>query len=120
MKKFDREAAIQGAEVQTKSGLKAKISTFGLIDDDYDLIVHLEDQEGDPFTAVYTHDGFYNASRTPSDLDLFMASKTGWINIYNTCDDSRYVSSSIYSNEEQAVKNATEGIMATIKIEWEE
>lgn len=126
MKKFNLEEALQGKPVVTRDGRKVgRIVHLDGISDVYSVLTVID---GD--LERYTKEGkFLNGSSGPHSYDLFMesAKKEGWVNIYDKEKaglgnqiKGRLTGENIYNNEECARKAAVPGLIATVRIEWEE
>ena len=74
--------------------------------------------------AAYTKDGKY-LTNVETCHDLFFAEEKheGWINVFDGCDDSKYIGDSrVFNTKEDAEKAGKDqsNYIASVKIEWEE
>lgn len=118
-KEFNLERAIEGEPIITRDGHAAKL----LMDNaggKYHLIAaysEMVDGTEQWIPETYNKAGLILEGQT-SGNDLFMHSKKeGWINIYLS-DDTIY--RGIYEDEGLALANSDDGVVDTIKIEWDE
>lgn len=116
LKPFDLEAALNGAEVVTRSGKQVS------------ELVYLKTIRNSPYKVVasidgdletYSDQGAYN-SDTSSELDLFMKPQqiTKWVNIYSTTSGHLSCGGSLFDTKEKAQK-FLEGAIDTIQITFE-
>lgn len=122
MKKFDLEAAKNGAPVIARNGEKVRILCFDRKNNYYPIIALTNSDNGEEFDSFAIDGGFYSADRI-SHKDLVMApvKKTGWINIYHTMTSGRTISGmTIYETKEMAMANTQVEAVACTQIEWEE
>ena len=121
MKPFDLEAARSGKPVCTRDGRKARIICFDRQVSEYPIVSLVKDSNCKESIHYYDTEG--KSSIHPK-LDLMMLPEKheGWVNVYKSHDSryAGYASVEIYKTKEQAIKEADEDILATIKIEWEE
>jgi hypothetical protein len=122
-KKFDLEAAKNGAPVITRDGKPARIICFDLKYGKYPLGVAVDYGEHEDI-KTYSVDGVFRVGRKDNKLDLSMApvKKKGWINIYPPSTDSRQVAyiSNAFATVDDANEAATSDRIACIEIEWPE
>ena len=123
MKPFDLEAARSGKPVCTSDGRKARIICFDRFDREEAnkrIVTLVQDDDRE---SLYCHDldGKYLPN---NNLDLMMLPEKheGWINVYKSADSryAGYASVEIYKTKEQAIQEADEDVLDTIKIEWNE
>jgi hypothetical protein len=72
MKKFDLEAAKQGAAVCTREGMKARIVCFDRVDLEYPILGLRKNKAGVEYIFSYTLDGFAFLEDIGGDEDLMM------------------------------------------------
>ena len=110
MKPFDLEKALAGEPVATGAGTPVTdIHYFSTAVSKYKVYATVEGR-----VQSYTETGIYNTDiASDGSYDLFMAC-VGWVNIYNdrSC-------SSVYESEDDAKREKTSAVVATIKVEWE-
>jgi len=121
MKPFDLEAALAGEPVVTRDGRPVKIAGYN---PDANENTRIIGWIGSCSYVWYDKGSYWNGAT--DDKDLFMAEKPkikkeGWVNIYPT-NDPNYscFTSDCYLSEEDAEENIMNGIIATVKVEWEE
>ena len=123
LKPFDLEAARSGKPVCTRDGRKARIICFDRFDREEAnkrIVTLVQDDNRE---SLYCHDldGKYLPN---NNLDLMMLPEKheGWINVYKSADSryAGYASVEIYKTKEQAIQEADEDVLDTIKIEWNE
>lgn len=111
MKPFDIELAKKNHPVQTRDGRPVRIICYDRKNKEYPIVALMSEDEVPWF---YRNDGTSSGSNN-YDLVMVPIKKEGWINIYKT-QEVGY----IYDTEAEALENANVGLVATIKIEWEE
>ena len=117
MKQFSLEEYLKNPskKVVTRDGSKVRI-----ICTDYygekPIIAKIEECE---YSYPFYEDGNFLSCGEPSHLDLFFAPEKheGWVNVYRI---GGLGCRCIFDSEEEARQNADEGVIATVKIEWEE
>ena len=116
LKPFDLEAALNGAEVVTLSGISVKeiVHLKTINQSRYPLAVNL-----DGSVEQYSLTGEFDLE-TSSSLDLFMkpTQVTKWVNIYKN-SAGHHCGNHLYLTKEQALKNS-EGAVDTIQITFED
>jgi hypothetical protein len=120
-KKFDLEAAKNGAPVVTRCGNVARVICYDRKNADFPIIA-LEDNDGDEVCASYTKEGMLFKSReTDSDLFIAPVKKNGWINIYppGSVNASAYCSEA-YVSKAIADHYAKGDRIHCLEIEWPE
>lgn len=120
MKPFDLIAAKNGAPVCTRDGLKVEILKFDLKNCNYPIVALITLKDGSECIKTYTNNGKFSVSVKEDNIDLMMApiKHKGWINVYY---NSVYETGiSIYSTKEEAENKATDEVVDTVCIEWEE
>jgi hypothetical protein len=122
-KKFDIEAAKNGAPVITRDGKPARIICFDLKCGEYPLGVAVDYGEYEDI-ETYSVDGVFHVGLKDNKLDLFIApvKKKGWINIYAT-NNSKFLAScsdTVYESKEIADSFSDGERIACIEIEWSE
>jgi hypothetical protein len=121
-KKFDLEAAKNGAPVISKTGNPVRIICFDRKDDDFPVIALEDDGDGEEYSS-YTIDGKLFTTGD-SEADLFMApvKKKGWVNVYPSSEPGLVAKPSlgIYEHKSYADSYATKDRIACIEIEWPE
>ena len=117
MKPFNLEAAKNGAKVVTRNGETVRLLCFDLVGEQYN-ICGLRMTAGVETPEIWTEKGEYienDSATSGTDLVMYPAKKTGWINIY------RNDVSEIYDDEQEAKAGSAEHLVIdTIEIEWEE
>ena len=126
MKQFNLEEYLKNPsrKVVTGDGRNARIVCTDVKDDDYPILVLVEQPENSNHEDVYsyTKDGhYYTADFFPCENNLFFAPEKheGWVNIYKD-DDHFYASMDIFKTKEKAEALSCSSCIATVKIEWEE
>lgn len=121
MKPFNLEVylANPSRRVVTRDGRSVRIICTDRRDADYPIVALTESTSGE-VVNFYTKDGKYFIKDT-SNCDLFFTPEKheGWINLYRGSESGELYCGNVYESEELA-KDAGEGSIATIKIEWEE
>jgi hypothetical protein len=121
-KKFDLEAAKNGAPVITRDGKPARIICFDLKYGKYPLGVAVDYGEHEDI-KTYSVDGVFRVGRKDNKLDLSMApvKKKGWINIYppGSVNASAYCSEA-YVSKAMADHYAKGDRIHCLEIEWPE
>lgn len=132
MKKFNLEEALQGKPVVTRDGRKvSQLVHFKDVYEEYSVYAVLAGE-----LEKYTKEGkFLESASGPHSYDLFMesAKREGWVNIYDTglAGTNRvnlqiggittvHSSECVYRTHDTAVAGAEAGLIATVRIEWEE
>jgi hypothetical protein len=130
MKPFNLEKALAGEPVVTRDGRPVKIAGYNPDAEETHRVMGWIN--GCPFS--WGADGYYNPSKQPCSLDLFMAEKPkvkkeGWVNVYrtpqwiiSTSSDVHADSGHVYKDKETAIENGGKfgTYIDTAKIEWEE
>lgn len=121
MKPFDIEKAKQGKPICLRNGKKARIVCFDVKNNDYPILVLVEEDELE-VTLFVNERGENRVS--PSEYDLMMASekKTGWVNIYPHQYEGKIAitGACVYKTQKAAKEKALSNCIATVPIEWEE
>ena len=132
MKQFNLEEYLKNPsrKVVTGDGRNARIVCTDVKDDDYPILVLVEQPENSNHEDVYsyTKDGhYYTADFLPCENNLFFAPEKheGWVNIYKSQGRLALFKCGLrYDSEEEAIREAREHAditaIATVKIEWEE
>ena len=124
---FDIEKAMNGSDVCTRDGRKARILCFDAKGDR--PIVALIDQKGisDDYPYKYYTNGSFYDDDTISDIDLVIVSsiKTGYVNLYKNnsdSDDCIYNTSNVYSSIEEARNHIVDQdrYIDTVEFSWKE
>ena len=121
LRPFNLEAAKQGKPVCTRDGRKARIICFDIKGDICPIVAAVE-ENGIEYLCHYDEKGQNCYKKSNDDLMMLPEKHEGWINVYKF-HDSRYVgyaSVEIYKTKKQAIQEADEDVLDTIKIEWEE
>lgn len=125
MKHFNLEEYLKNPsrKVVTGDGRNARIVCTDVKDDDYPILVLVEQPENSDYEDVYsyTKDGhYYTSDFFPNENNLFFAPEKheGWVNVYRT--QGKLGCLFIYDSEKEARRNGGETAIATVKIEWEE
>ena len=125
MKQFNLDEYLKNPsrKVVTGDGRNARIVCTDVKDDDYPILVLVEQPENSDYEDVYsyTKDGhYYTSDFLPNENNLFFAPEKheGWVNVYRTQGKLGCVF--IYDSEKEARRNGGETAIATVKIEWEE
>ena len=97
---FNLEAAMRGEPIVTRDGRQAKFVAYEPGSESYS-VVSLIDGE------IQTHNeqGLFFNDGSECEDDLFMATKTIWLNIYLS-DDGSWISSSAHRSKDSAEKSA--------------
>ena len=126
MKHFNLEEYLKNPsrKVVTGDGRNARIVCTDVKDDDYPILVLVEQPENSDHEDVYsyTKDGhYYTSDFLPNENNLFFAPEKheGWVNIYKD-DDNVYASMDIFETKDKAEALSCRSCIATVKIEWEE
>ena len=128
MKQFNLEEYLKNPsrKVVTGDGRNARIVCTDVKDDDYPILVLVEQPENSDHEDVYsyTKDGhYYTSDFLPNENNLFFAPEKheGWVNLYRDIRDITYVGG-IYISEKEAKENIyfPSRYITTFKIEWEE
>lgn len=126
MKQFNLEEYLKNPsrKVVTGDGRNARIVCTDVKDDDYPILVLVEQPENSNHEDVYsyTKDGhYYTADSLPCENNLFFAPKKHerWVNLYKE-DDNIYASMDTFRTKEKAEALRCSSCIATVKIEWEE
>jgi len=112
MKPFNLEKALAGEPVVTRNGEPvSEVHYFETVTRQYKVFAVVTGE-----VQSYTESGRYTL-RVEHAFDLFMApvKRVGWVNIYS--DRSCLL---IYDSEDEAKRERTSAVVATIKVEWEE
>lgn len=124
MKPFNLKEAKAGKPVCTRDGRPARIICFDKKSNIYPLIALVDYGGEGEMMFTFTKKGeFHNKMEDP--CDLFMVSEEhhgkheGWVNIFRR-DDGTIKLGNLYDSEQEAINNANQKRIATIKIEWEE
>ena len=124
MKQFNLDEYLKNPsrKVVTGDGRNARIVCTDVKDDDYPILVLVEQPENSDYEDVYsyTKDGhYYTSDFFPNENNLFFAPEKheGWVNVYRDFDD--VMCGSVFATEEDAKCKAKTAI-ATVRIEWEE
>lgn len=132
MKQFNLEEYLKHPtrKVVTGDGRNARIVCTDVKDDDYPILVLVEQPENSDHEDVYsyTKDGHYFTSDfLLSENNLFFAPEKheGWVNIYKSQGRLALFTCGLrYDSEEEArreaIRNRDKTAIATVKIEWEE
>ena len=115
MKKFNLDAAKNGAKVVTRGGLAVRLFCFDLKGEGVYTICGVINQDGEEEPNIWMDRGSFIRGVSDGN-DLFMATtkKPGWINIYpDMCSPT-------YDSELEAHNGSGERVIDTIFIEWEE
>jgi hypothetical protein len=119
-KKFDLEAAKNGAPVITRDGRPARIICFDRKHNLNNIVALIENSEGVEVALLFYSGGEYY-SDIESDNDLFIApvKKNGWINIYppGSVNASAYCSEA-YVSKAMAEHYAVKDRVTCLEIEW--
>lgn len=124
---FDIEKVINGSDVCTRDGRKARILCSDAKGDR--PIVALIDQKGlsDDYPYKYYTNGSFYDDDTISDIDLMIVQsvKTGWVNLYKNNSDNDnciYNTSNVYSSIEEARNHIInqDNYIDTVKLSWKE
>lgn len=124
---FDIEKAINGSDVCTRDGRKARILCFDAKGDR--PVVALIDQKGisDDYPYKYYTNGSFYDDDTISDIDLMIvqSAKTGWANLYKSSSDNgscMYNALNVYSSIEEARNHIInqDNYIDTVEISWKE
>lgn len=113
-KPFDLTLALQGKQLVTENGLKARVvDNSRQADDGRSMIVLVQTATGEEVRS-YRPDGTCN---TPSRrLSMYIPITGGWVNIYA----NRTVDPTIYGTKTQALNAAAPYCVATIHTTWTE
>lgn len=112
---FDIEKAINGRDVCTRDGRKARILCYDLKGAEYPIVAAVETR--DRFAEIifgYDKNGrFDHDIENNNDLMMLQEKKSGWINVYKRL---------VYRTKEEAQSNINPDneVIDTIKISWEE
>ena len=131
MKQFNLDEYLKNPsrKVVTGDGRNARIVCTDVKDDDYPILVLVEQPENSDYEDVYsyTKDGhYYTSDYFPCENNLFFAPEKheGWMNIYKHNDGHYEGDGNIYNAEEECKANQTScyryQYLTTVKIEWEE
>ena len=131
MKKFNLEEYLKHPtqKVVTGDGRNVRIVCTDVKDDDYPILVLVEQPEDSDHEDVYsyTKEGhYYTTDILCSENNLFFAPEKheGWMNIYKHNDGHYEGDGNIYNTEEECKANQVScyryQYLTTIKIEWEE
>lgn len=123
MEQFSLEKYLENPnrKVVTRDGNSVRIiCTDRVAEQPIVALVQIKDRES---LVTYTANGEYYMAGTATDLDLFFApvKKEGWIKVYygkSRCNT--FVCNRIFATKEEAEKQKNDGVVAIIKIEWEE
>lgn len=109
-------------KIVTRDGRDVRILCTDRDNEDYPVIVLIQDDRIYEDIWTYTKDGKFNKYGGDSTVDLFFApvKHEGWVNIYAYESGSRCSSGTIFSSKESAEENKYEEYVATVKVEWEE
>ena len=130
MKPFNLEEylANPSRKVITRDGRNVRIictdAKVALVKEEYPIVALVEmvkkDKDGE-FILSYLKDGRF-AKDITSDLDLFFAPEKheGWVNLYREYLGDIYYTGRVHEFEKDAKDAASERVIATAKIEWEE
>ena len=126
MKQFNLDEYLKdpSRKVVTGDGRNARIVCTDVKDDDYPILVLVEQPENSDHEDVYsyTKDGhYYTADFLPCENNLFFAPEKheGWVNVYKA-GNIPHSDTCVWPTEEEAKKWTNENSVATVKIEWEE
>ena len=132
MKQFNLEEYLKSPtrKVVTEDGRNARIVCTDVKDDDYPILVLVEQPEDSDHEDVYsyTKDGHYYISDllfTENNLFFAPEKHEGWVNIYKSQGSLVLFTCGLrYDSEEEARQEARQNrdktAIATVKIEWEE
>ena len=120
MKAFSLEEYLKNPsrKVVTRDGRKVRILCTDFNNPDFPVICGLESSTNEQLCS-FTRDGSYYI-RESSPCDLFFAPEKheGWVNLYRGLGGKPQCG--IIYNSEADAKNCGRGMLATVKIEWEE
>ena len=120
MKQFNLEEYLKNPskKVVTRDGSKVRIICTDRKDVDYPIVA-LIDSRGKEETLSYTKNGYFYYDGRKDVNDLFFAPEKheGWVNVYRI---GGLGCRCIFDSEEKARQCADNGVVATVKIEWEE
>ena len=126
MKQFNLDEYLKNPsrKVVTGDGRNARIVCTDVKDDDYPILVLVEQPENSDHEDVYsyTKDGhYYTSDFLPNENNLFFAPEKheGWVNVYKD-GDHFYSSMDIFKTKDEAEALSCRSCIATVKIEWEE
>ena len=123
MKPFNLELAKKGYPVCTKDGRDARIICYDAKTGEYPIIALVYCTKSCTEAVYsYTLEGEYLVKEeNNSDLMMKSARHTGWVNIYSGSGKHLFTGD-IYSTKEDAIKGIcnSDGVIDTVKIEWEE
>ena len=126
MKQFNLDEYLKNPsrKVVTGDGRNARIVCTDVKDDDYPILVLVEQPENSDHEDVYsyTKDGhYYTSDFLPNENNLFFAPEKheGWVNVYKD-GDHFYSSMDIFKTKDEAETLSCRSCIATVKIEWEE
>jgi hypothetical protein len=114
MRPFNLEEALAGAKVMNgKQEPVTDIAYLPSVNSHYKVYAVINGE-----SSQYTEAGCIFKERTNHLLDLFMSpvKSEGWINIYK----GGKLGCCVHKTEEEAQANASPGLIACIRIEWEE
>ena len=122
MKQFNLEEylANPSKKIVTRDGREARIICIDKIDV-CPIVALVKKLDGTEKSISYLKDGEALINSTSSVNDLFFASEKhkGWVNIYRDLKIDELYCRYIFPSEEEAKRNTTSDVIATVKIEWE-
>lgn len=122
MKQFNLEEYLKNPsmKVVTRDGRNVKILCTNYYLGNQCVIAEIEDIDRS-FSFNQYGQQYGNTKDSPLNLCFATEKKEGWVNIYRdtTLSENPFYKY-IHPSEEEAKRNACSGVIATIKIEWEE
>lgn len=116
MKQFNLDEYLKNPskKVVTRDGRAVKIHCTNF-SSNQSIIAEIE---GENCSESFTSDGkYFNEGNSQKDLFFAPEKQEGWVNLYK---GNVVYAGSVYSSEEEAIKNSNSRTIVTIKIEWEE
>ena len=119
MKQFNLEEylANPSRKVVTREGRDVRIICTDFDNPNFPVIGEVK---GSKWPYSFTKKGMYNRY-DECDADLFFAPEKhkGWVNIYRDLKIDELYCRYIFPSEEEAKRNTTSDVIATVNIEWE-
>lgn len=128
MKQFDVQEYLKDPDrkIVTRDGRAARVLCTDRISDTWPVVALVLDEEGEAVRTFHENGECFLIDESPDPCDLFFApeKKTGWINVSRiasgTAGEITYTGA-VYPTKEEAIAGYSGvGLLATIKIEWEE